>query len=92
MTDEDLHKLARNRTEVLKHVGLRFDKNQLRYNEIVFCARRFYPEDICGGVVDLVDSCFVDYPFSEIKNPMYVKGAPMWETLNRDYVWMLVND
>ena len=58
------------------------DKKQLRFNEIVAVALEYYPHDAEGGVRELVRAC------DRAASDLYVKGAPMWETLRKQYGWM----
>lgn len=76
--DEELHVLARDVAATLGDP----DRKQLRYNEIVESAKLFYSTDISAGVAELVDAC-------DRTSPLYVKGDPMWQSLRRDYQWML---
>lgn len=78
MGDAKLHEHARKEAEKL----LDPDRKQLRFNEIVSAAKRFYPSDPMAGVSELVQSC--DRSCSEL----YVKGAPMWKVLEEDYAWL----
>jgi hypothetical protein len=78
MTDEDLHRLARSVAETLADP----DRKQLRFNDIVQCARDFYASDVPGGVRELTQSC-------DRASGLYVKKAPMWQTLRESYAWML---
>lgn len=59
------------------------DRKQLRFNEIVACALRFYPTNPAAGVRELVQSC------SRGCEELYVKGRPMWQELNERYGWMI---
>lgn len=75
---EELQAFARKTADALKDP----DKKQLRFNEIVACAARFYPADPRGGVRELVQSC-------DRSNPdLYVKNDPMWHRLTTSYAWM----
>lgn len=74
-----LHAAARDRALKLKDP----DKKQLRFNEIVQCALRFYPADPIGGVRELVNAC------DRACEALYVKNNPMHESLMRDYAWMV---
>lgn len=58
------------------------DKKQLRFNEIVETAARFYPGSERAGVRELVRSC-------DKSDLLYVKGHPMWQTLNEQYRFYL---
>ena len=69
-TDEELHVRAR---ECASDLAIP-DKKQLRFNEIVACARDFYPNDVAGGVAELVKSCDAE------DDTLYVKGRPMGAT------------
>jgi hypothetical protein len=84
---ETLHVVARLRVERLTGMGETFDKKQMRFNEIVSCALRFYPACPEGGVEELVASCFPE--LYGIENSLYVKGRPMWSVLETEYGWML---
>lgn len=90
MDDASLHALAREVAATLQAP----DKSHLRFNEIVACARAFYPTDLEGGVRELVEACDKIEParyFSRdrSKPTMYVKGQPMWQSLRDNYGWML---
>lgn len=80
-TDELLHGLARALAGRMHDV----DKKQLRFTEIVACAKMFYPRSPYAGVAELINSC-------SKSSPLYVKGAPMWETLKQQYGWMVEQD
>jgi hypothetical protein len=73
---EELHAIARERAEQIASP----DRKQLRFNDIVSTAVQFY-NDPAVGVRELVDACDKDCA-------LYVKGAPMWQTLRADYGWM----
>jgi hypothetical protein len=73
-----LHSVARARAEALAEP----DRKQLRFNEIVDCAVRFYSADPLSGVLELVDSCDKAQP------ELYVAKSPMWKTLRDQYAWM----
>ncbi|MBC7282596.1 hypothetical protein [Hoeflea sp.] len=77
--DEELHVRARECASDLANP----DKKQLRFNEIVATARAFYPNDVAGGVVELVKSCDAE------DDTIYVKGRPMWAELRERYAWMI---
>jgi len=77
VTDDALYTLARS----LAANAEAFDKKQLRFNDIVETAKRFY-NDPAEGVIELTDSCRPD-------SPLYIKKQPMWQTLNTQYSWML---
>lgn len=79
MEAEELHKVAREAAEEYEDL----DKKQLRFNDIVETAIKFYnnPED---GVRELVDAC-------SKQSPLYVKKRPMWEILNKEYLWYCDN-
>lgn len=78
MTDEKLHELARLEASNLEQP----DKKQLRFNDIVRVAKRFYQSDLEAGIRELVRSCDKACP------SLYVAGKPMWQTLETDYAWM----
>ena len=78
MTDDHLQGVARGLAQEIS--GL--DKKQLRFNEIVLVARSHYPSDPEEGVRELVESC-------RIGDALYVRGAPMWQTLRDQYGWMV---
>ena len=77
-SDEVLHQLAREIASSLSNP----DRKQLRFNDIVRVARLFYPLDIRGGVVELVQSCNRD-------SALYVSKRPLWEVLEKEYQWIL---
>jgi hypothetical protein len=79
MSAEELHALARDRAARLTNP----DRKQLRFNDIVSCALRFYPADPAAGVRELVDACDRD------QAEMYVAKSPMWRDLGDRYSWML---
>lgn len=76
-TDEELHSYAR---ELVAAIG-DVDKKQLRYNDIVTCAKVFYnnPKD---GVRELIVSCSKG-------DPLYVSKRPMADVLLNEYRWMI---
>ena len=78
--DGDLHLLARQIAVGLKEP----DKKQLRFNEIVNAAQRFYNDPV-AGVRELVLSC------DKHNHDLYVAKRPMWDVLNREYGWMVQN-
>jgi hypothetical protein len=75
--NEHLQKLARECASKLAKP----DKKQLRFNDIVKTAQDFY-NDPEQGVKELVQACCKNY------EPLYVKGNPMHECLDKDYSWM----
>jgi len=75
--DEELHHIAREVAANLTDV----DKKQLRFNEIVDCAKGFYPAAVSRGVEELVESCCRT-------SVLYVNKNPMWHELNHQYGWM----
>jgi hypothetical protein len=58
------------------------DKRQMRFNEIVDCALRFYPAAPFDGVAELVRAC------DKSASGLYVHGDPMWHRLGASYGWM----
>ena len=91
MTDDDLQAIARTEAKWL----IEPDRKQLRFNDIVSVARSHYPSDMRAGVVELVGACDrvrcydTQDGFKIIDNELYVKGAPMWQTLRDQYAWMV---
>ena len=82
MTDDNhLHALARDVAGTLMSP----DRKQLRFNEIVTAAGKFYPAAPEEGVRELVQSC-------DRGGSLYVAGQPMWASLNNRYRWMLAGD
>jgi hypothetical protein len=78
-TNDDLHAYAR---EIA--LGLRDpDRKQLRFNEIVECAKLFYAGHERAGVRELVEAC------DRSNAALYVPKRPMWHILNTEYRWML---
>ncbi len=77
-SDEFLHEVARQVSTHLEEP----DKKQLRFNEIVWCAKTFYAMNVIAGIVELVRSC-------DKTDALYVKGSPMWATLKQQYGWMI---
>jgi hypothetical protein len=78
LTDQDLQSYARIVADTLVDP----DKKQLRFNDIVRVARRFYPSLVIYGVAELVQSCDRAAP------SLYVAKAPMWQVLEDRYGWM----
>lgn len=58
------------------------DKKQVRFNDIVRVAERFYPTRPDLGVIELVQSC------DKTCVSLYVAGDPMWQRLEQHYGWM----
>lgn len=93
MTDTaQLHAIARGEARLL----ISPDKKQLSLNDIVTVALSHYPSDPIGGIRELVQSCgrLRVYSYDEtgcdlVANEGYVKGAPMWEVLQKNYAWMV---
>jgi len=77
MTDA-LQILAREVAETLTDP----DRKQIRFNDIVRVAKRFYPDNPAAGVRELVRSC------DREDHTLYVAKAPMWEVLETQYGWM----
>ena len=75
----EMHEFARGIAERL----LDPDRRQLRFNEIIACAVDFYPNDVSGGIAELVQSC------DRAHASLYVKAAPMWQVLRSQYGWIL---
>lgn len=75
---DHLHAIARERAATL----IDPDRKQLRWNEIVACAERFYSSNPHDGVRELVDAC------DRAKPDLYVAKRPMWKVLNDEYGWM----
>lgn len=75
---DDLHAVARERAASL----IDPDRKQLRWNDIVACAERFYPSNPKDGVCELVDAC------DRAKADLYVAKRPMWDVLRNEYGWM----
>ena len=78
MTHDHLHVEARRLAELLRDP----DKKQLKFNDIVNAARRFY-NDPDYGVRELVESC-------DKTSLLYVAKKPMWQTLDTEYNWMAI--
>ena len=76
---EALHALARTTATAITDP----DRKQLRFNEIVDTAWRFYPADPEAGVREMVSAC------DRAQTDLYIKGQPMWATLQDQYGWML---
>ena len=57
------------------------DRKQLRFNEIIAAAMRFYPNDPYSGVRELVKSC-------DRSSSLYVHKRPMWQVLADNYGWI----
>lgn len=92
MDDMALFALAREADEMLRSKGLRPDKKQLRFNEIIPVAKRFYPADPKAGVRELVSACFPQRRLKDgslVDNELYVKKDPMWKSLSDNYAWMV---
>ncbi len=94
IVDDQLQNLARAIAATLS----RPDKKQLKFNEIIETAKLFYPNDVEGGVVELVSACnraagFAGPDFIGPLLPndtMYTtRKDPMWLTLREQYGWML---
>lgn len=64
-----------------RHHNQEFDKKQLRFNEIVLCAKTFYNNPM-EGVKELVESCMTH-------TTLYVRKNPMWYELTANHGWML---
>ncbi len=79
MSDEHLHIVARQIADKLVNP----DRKQIRFNDIIRVAKTFYHQDVEAGVVELVAACDRD------NLCLYVKGDPMWQSLERDYMWMV---
>lgn len=76
--DDQLQTLARAIAEDLPDP----DKRQLRFNDIIAIAKRFYPNDVEGGVVELTRAC-------DKQSELYTtRKDPMWQTLGEHYTWM----
>lgn len=78
MDTGSLHSLARSEASLYDDL----DRKQLRFNNIVETAVRFYSCDPCAGVKELVLS-------SSRASTLYVPNDPMTEQLNLNYQWML---
>lgn len=78
MIESQLHATARAVAETLEAP----DRKQLRFNEIVSVAMRFYPGNMEAGVRELVEAC------DRAKLDLYDKKRPMWMALRDDYGWM----
>ena len=89
--DDSIQAAARTEFNNLRNL----DRKQLRFNEIVKTAKMFYPQDPEGGARELADSCYRecvnshDFIGPGTPNPLYVNKNPMWETLNKEYSWMI---
>lgn len=77
-TDQDLQSYARIVADTLVDP----DKKQLRFNDIVRVALRYYPSAAMSGVAELVRSC------DRAEPSLYVAKAPMWQVLEDRYGWM----
>jgi len=77
--DDQLQSLARHVAESLPDP----DKRQLRFNDIVATAKRFYPHHPESGVVELVLAC------DKRSNLYTTRKDPMWLTLQTQYEWMV---
>lgn len=75
---DKLHAIARDTAATIQNI----DRKQLRFNDIVDVAVLYYSNCPEAGVKELVQACDRD-------SQLYVKGAPMWEVLRKDYRWML---
>ena len=82
ITDEDLQTYAREVAAGLAEP----DKKQLRFNEIIRAARRFYASDPRAGVREIVLSC------DKAQSDLYVAKSPMWQVLSDAYGWMFPED
>lgn len=76
--DEVLHRIAREYASRFSDI----DKKQLRFNEIVTCAKKFYPQNAVAGVQEIIESC-------SKQSPLYVPKQPLYKTLDLEYGWML---
>lgn len=77
-SDKELHIYARKCVELYKNI----DKKQLKYNDIVICAQKFYYTDAKKGIEKLIESCDKNSFF-------YVKGNPMAESLMKKYQFLI---
>ena len=79
----NLHAIARKHADRITTTGADLDRKQLRFNDIVECAVRFYPSTIEAGVIELVNACDRNQP------DLYLHKSPMWQTLSEQYKWMI---
>jgi hypothetical protein len=80
MTDEELHTYARGYAERKSNED--FDRKLLRFNDIIACAKTFYPNTLLSGIREGVDSCIRG-------NSMYVPKRNLPTELSTNYRWLL---